>query len=540
MQVLVTTLVAVLVALGAPRTASAKTSLDTPIFVLESHVGARSAEIGRVMDTLRDLLEPYGFAARPAAIQRLAGQAMPRPGVLDPELTEASIAQHLRDGWAAFAAAQWEEASTKLTRALDEVHRNPALVVSDIGNLDHVFKAYVALAVTQRRLADVRGAARTMTEMIRVFPARAVARDEAWGRDGERLYSDVATRVREMARGRLSIVSGHPEAAIFVDGQLRGTGTAELADLVPGTYRVFLRPPGSIGRQYEVLVAANDDSYLDVDLNLDMSVWATDAWIGLQLANEEARAYEDKYALEVARRWMGQGTLAVLATGQYKGRPILVGARYRDGIELRRARIYLDDAGGPRALARFLVDGATGPGLEVLATAATAMPRERRRSWSPIPQIVLATGVLATAGSLAWYIAAPEDDHKVPRYTDWKLPAALACASSSMVMGAGLYLYLRESTSMEHLTAAALGLGVGALTAAPLLLIADRDAVTRPGVHVRERYRNTAPMGLFFGGTGLVLLGVAAWQIGREYGEGGAPIVAVERGGGVIGWSGRL
>jgi hypothetical protein len=539
MQVLIAILVAVLVALGASTAAAAEKIPEKipekPILVLESHVGARPVEVGRVMDALRELLEPRGFAARPASIQRLVGTSAPRPGVLDPELTEASIAQHLSDGWAAFVAARWEEAVTKLTQALREVHRNPALIVNDAGSPDRVFKAYVALAVSQQRRGDVRGAVRAMTEVIRIFPSRPVPPAEAWGRDGEKLHGDMTTRVRRRGPGRLSIASGQPGATIFVDDQMRGMGSVQLADLVPGLYRVFIRLPGSIGRQYEVVVAPNEESRLDVDLAFDMSAWVTDSWVGLQLASEEARAREGQHVIETARRWIGRGTVVVLSSGQHKGRSVLVGARYRDGLELRRARIYSDDAGGAGVLAQFLVDGTAGAGLEVLTVA----PRLGRRAWRYTSRVMLGAGALMTAGSFTWYLAAPDDDHKLPAYTEWKLPAVLAFSGSSLVMGVGLSLYLHESFEVHGMTATALGLGIASLLSGAVMYSADTEPYAGP-YYVRERYRNTGPLGIFLGCTGLVLTGAAVWYLGQEYLDAGAPVVAVERGGGLVGWTGRF
>jgi hypothetical protein len=539
MRVLVATVVAM--AFGVPEEVAADTSSAKPILVLESHVGVRPEKLGRVMDTLDDHLETYGFAARPATIQRLAGPGAPRPGILDPDLSAAKIAQHLNDGWAEFVAARWDQAVIKLTHALEEVHRNPALVVNDTSNLDLTFKAYIALAVCQQRRADAGGAARTMIEAIRIFRSRSVGRTEAWGREGEKLYSDLFRQVQAMGRGRLSIAGGDPEAAIFVEGQLRGMGNAKLAELVPGVYRVFIRLPGTMGRQYQVQVAPNDDAYLNIDPDIDTTLWVTDSWIGFQFTSEAARGREGKYAVEIARRWTGNGAVVVLVTGQDKGRPVLEGVRYRDGVEVRRARIYIDatDAGGSSKLAQFLADGTPGAGIAVLKTDATPAPIGARRRWRRTPQVVMGLGVLASAGSSVWYLVSSDDDHTRPTYDDWKTPAVEVFMGSAIVVGAGVYLYLRGSRSTGTATAAVLGTGIAALLSGAMMYATDEDQYSGSGWQ-RKYYRDTAAGGLIVCGAGIALVGVGVWLLRRDHQDASMPIVVVERDSRFLGWSGRF
>jgi len=530
-----------------PPGARADTTSTKPILVLESHVGPRPAELGRVMRTLDDLLEKHGFAARPATILRLAERDVPRPGILDADLTAAQIAQHLNDGWSKFVAAQWDEAIDTLTIALAEAHRNPSLVVNDTSNLDLTFKAYVALAVSQQRTADAGSAARTMIETIRMFPSRPVARSEAWGREGERLYRDLYRQVGAMGRGRLSIAAGSPDAAIFVDGQLRGMGAATLADLVPGAYRVFIRMPGAIGRQYETNVSPNDDTYLNVEAELDASLRVTDAWIGFQFTSEAARGKERKYAGELARRWTGRDAVVVLVTGWDKGRPIVEGVRYHEGIEVRRARIYADASetgGSSQQLVQFLTDGRSAAGIEILRTDATPAPAVVRRHWGRASKITLGTGAVVLAASSALYFASPGDDHLRPTYDDRKTPALGVFTGGSVVVGLGTYLYLREARSAGMIPAALVGAGAAAMLSGAMLYVADQDPYLGHGWQ-RPTYRETSTAGLIIGGAGIALAGAGIWLLGREHEQpvrspALQPIVSVQRGSGFIGWARRF
>lgn len=432
-------------------------------------------------------------------------------------------------------------AITKLTEGLREAQRNPALVVNNTTNLDLSFKAHVALAVSHQRKADAGSAARWMNEAIRIFPSRPVSRTEAWGREGEKLYLDLAKQVQPMGRGRLSIAAGHPEAAIFVEGQIRGLGNAQLADLVPGAYRVFIRLPGTVGRQYQVQVAPNDEAYLHADPDLDTLLWAQDAFVALQFTSDAARRSEGRHATEVSRRSMGSGEAGVLATGLDRGRPVLEGVRYRDGLEVRRARIYLDVPGaeGTGRLAQFLDDGAPGDGIEILKTDATLLPREPGRRGRRGALAVLGVGALALAGSSAWYLASPDDDHAGPDYADWKSPAVVAFMGGSIAVGAGVYLYLRRSRSAGTLPAAMLGAGVTLLLSGAMLYATDEDLYLGDGWQ-RPYYRDTAALGLITGGAGLTLTVAGIWSLRRARRDTSVPVVFMERDRGFVGWTGRL
>lgn len=544
MQVLVATVVAVLVVLGAPPEAAADRGTGRPILVLESHVAPRTAEVGRVMHVLDDLLEARGFVARPATLQRLAGPWVPRPGILDRALEATEIAQHLSEGWKAFVAGRWDDASTKLTRAIDEVHRNPGLVVRDTRNLDRTYKAYVALAISQQQRADHEGAARTMSEVIRIFPARPVTRAEAWGRDGERLYNNVLAQVQGRGRGQLSIDAGHSEAAIFVEGQHRGRSRVQLADLAPGLYRVYIKLPGLGGRQYQVQVVPNDDTHLKIDSELDASLSITDTWVGFQFVSEHARASDGKLAAEIARRWTESDTVAVLAAGEVRRRPVLEGARYHDGVEVRRARIYTDRASsdGPNQLARFLADGTPGTELEIVVAYRTEAPPTSRAPLmrgQHIPYVVLGIATIGALGSTVWYLANSPYTHEIRKYDDQQGPAAITFAGSSILVGTGVYLYLDVSETADVVTAALLGSGTAALLAGGMLLVADKASYWG-FKHVRPTYFNSAPMGLVAGSAGIALTGVGIWLFRQERRDAALPVVTVERGGGFLGWSGRF
>jgi len=487
-------------AVGAPTGVAAGVRLDHPILVLESYVGQRPANADAVMAPLLDELEQRGFATRPASILELAGGGAPRPGVLDRDTTAAEITQRGESGYEAYTRGRFAEAEAALKRAIERIHRNPALLVLDTSNLDATFKILVGLALSQARRGDTGGSVATMTELIRTFRHRPFTRDD-YGPDAEQFYRAVARQVQALGRGELSISVASDQAVIFVDGQIRGLGKAALVDLIPGVYRVFIQVPATPGRQYEVEVAAGRHTVLRVDWELDSALWLTDSWVGFVFATEAERARQAGFAGTLARRWGGGTPLAVVGMAQLWGKPAIRGQLVdATGRVVRGAAVLLgerteapsagagsDPAGGAGGTAKAPrgIDGADEPRLRALAR-------------------FLADGVPA-AGVHVLHDGGPAPGEGAP---DARGRGRLA---PPMLVGAG----------------------AAALVAGSVLYAIDQDPAGPSSV-----YRNTAPAGIAVGAVGLAAVSVGLWLWGAR--GGSSPMLAIGSSGGFIGWGGAL
>ncbi len=461
--------------------------LDHPILVLESYVGQRPADADAVMAPLLDELEQRGFATRPASILELAGGGVPRPGVLDADTTAAEITQRAESGYEAYTRGRFADAEAALTRAIERIHRNPALLVLDTNNLDATFKILVALALSQAKRGDTGGSVATMTELIRTFRHRAISRVD-YGPDAEQFYRAVAGQVQALGRGELSISVASDQAVIFVDGQIRGLGKAALVDLLPGVYRVFIQVPATPGRQYAVEVTAGHHTVLRVDWELDSLLWLTDGWVGFVFATEAERARQAGFAGTLARRWGGGTPLAVLGMTRLSGKPAITGHLYdATGRVVRGAGVVLGergeappvgggaepgDASRLRALARYLADGVPAAGVHVLHDGGPA-PGDGEPG--------------SDAGRAGGRLA----------------PRVLV------------------------------GAGAAALVAGSVLYAIDQDPAGPSSV-----YRNTAPAGIAVGAVGLAAVSVGLWLWGVR--GGSSPLLAIGSSGGFIGWGGAL
>jgi hypothetical protein len=172
-------------------TAQARSPKDR-IIVLHARVGSLSpAPVDDVTSLVNEQFEAEGFAAQPKTISSLLGGQLPRPGILDPGLTAAEIIHPVELGYDDWTQGLFAEAEKKLAPALSRIYRNPALLVADTKNLDVVFKALVALALSQAKLGKAAESAETMLELIRMFGSRPLSRAD-YGPPAEKLYRTIS------------------------------------------------------------------------------------------------------------------------------------------------------------------------------------------------------------------------------------------------------------------------------------------------------------------------------------------------------------
>jgi len=521
-----------LVAVSSPVVAAPAVK---PVIVLESHIGSRPAKLDQFLRQVDDMLETRGYAAFPASILRLAGNNIPRPGILDPDLTAAILAERHNDAFAKFKAAKWEDARKSLVEVRDLVRRNPALVANDIGTHDLMFRSMVALADCYKRLGDEKGAIEAMKDAIRVYSTRPVSRTDAWGPEGEALYLNATAELKGTARGRMTIAAGDPSAQIAIEGQQRGLGNLSLADLLPGVYRVFIRTsPQDPGRQYVVIVKPGEETFLNVDVKVDGLLLASEAYVGLVYPREGARTNDCAPASDLARRWTDSGAALVLATGEEKGRPVLFGIRCKDGIELRRATIYTDtlETNTPEKLVPFLDDFTADEKPQVQASATDSAP------WWPTA--VLGTSAAILLGSVVLYVASPADDHIQPTYDDKKTLAVEIYSGATVLASVGVYSWLTTSRHMSRRSAALYGAGAGLLLLGAMLIPTDQNEdVEPPGKQQRQFYRDTGLAGTIAVGVGVGCV-VGGYLFTRNGDPTGVPTMTAANGGLSFGWAGSF
>ena len=429
----------------APAVPASQPPEKRPIFVLEAHVGERPSAVSAILGPVLDELEQRGFVARPGSVVKQLGGRAPRPGILDGGKTAAEIAQQVESGFDAFTRGKYKDAAAALALAVHQIKRNPGLLVLDATNARATFHAFVGLALSQDKLGYTAESVETMTELLRTFSTQSVTRAE-YGPQAEQFYRSVQKQAQSQGRGRLAITAGNQHAMIFVNGELRGMGRAALADLIPGTYRVFIQVPGTAGRQYEAEVRAGESTKLDINWEIDSTLLVSNPWVGFVFSDEGERAQEASYAGALARRW-DSDTIVVVGTTRRGDQLSVIATLYRAaGGVVRRARVAPrgGDA-GLRALGRFIADGTPSDELDNITGAVAAPPTVEPEDKHGIRGAPLASklclgggAALVTAGIVAVII----DEDPIPDQRYYRDSATLGVAlglAGVASIGAGLW-----------------------------------------------------------------------------------------------------
>jgi hypothetical protein len=510
----------VLAALVAPGAAGAAPAAQ-PIIVLKARIGVPEGKDRDVLTPVIDeQFEAEGFAARPETIAQIVGGRMPRSGILDRGLTAAEIMHPIELGYDDWSKGLFADAVKKLLPAKARIFRNPGLLVTDTKNLDSTFKGLVALSLSQLRTGKPGEAAETMTELVRIFRVRPVSRTD-WGRPAEEYWRSISKPVLAGGTGQLYVTTGNDHAVVFVDGQIRGIGKAEVADLVPGNHHVLVQVPSTAGLQYGVEIRANENTNLDVKLDVDSALVSTDVWIGLVFATEAERNKEAVLAGELAQRWGSQGMIVVVGTMRMQGATVLIGTLYRAGGKLVRSAGTTLEGDMPaqvRRLAKYLADGTVGSGLRLISqdparpAPSLTVTADRPRS-SVIGKTVGGAGLVAISLGAVEYLRHAYDFRKPPNgEDDGRDPYVYTMLGGSLLLGGGMYLWLRESQSTTHLSAGLVGVGAASIVAGSVLYLTDQDESPTEPAFIRE----TATRGVVLGASGIALTGAGLWLIYRD------------------------
>jgi hypothetical protein len=465
-------------------------------------------------------------------------------------------------------------AAEQFRRAIVIAEGASAVLARDDSQRATVLRAYVGLAMASKRLGmklqrakDREGAARAfadaekwMAEGVRSFSG--MEPDRLRGMEAVQWWRDVRERQLTSPTGTLVVDPGDDGVSVFLQESYTGRGLTTRTGLPPGTYRVYTERAEVSGRVHTVEVRAGEVARLLLDWKFD-STLHTGSWVGFPYespiehrerrgmdAGRVASMLHERYAIVVGLSSRNDGQyafgLAVAPSGKVLlgGEVLLDDSPDTDAI-LRHFARALSMRGGSsrsipvRGIAPLDLGADPLPWIERHMAAASAGRGRGGARWRRISQAVIGLGVLAAAGSSAWYLASPDDDHTQPTYDDRKTPAVQVFTGSSIVVRADVYLYLRKSRSTGVAAAAALGTGIAASLSGAMLYATDEDSYAGSG-WVRPKYRETAAPGLIVGGAGIALTAIGLWLLRRDHQDTSIPIVFVERDRGFIGLSGQF
>jgi hypothetical protein len=414
------------------------------VFVVS--MGTPSDDAARLLEPLvTELAKDQQMYAAPAAIRARLGDLLPRSGVGDPGLKIGDLVARMDAGYKTFKAGKYSEASEQLQAALTLALRNTALLV-DQAHRDTLMNGLVALAMSRQRLKDPNGAAEAIRELARSFPNQEAVIRAAYGSEPASRYADAEKELDARGRGTLVVDVNDPTAVIYVDEWDHPQNATFEAQLLPGTYRVLVRMPGTDGRRYDALVEPNRTTHLSVDLKFDAAINVTDASAGLAFDSERDR---DRYALDYARRLAAMldagNRLVVLASlTTWHERRAIEAIMYRldTGAVVRRRVVPLDghdDAGKLRALAHALLNSDFTDPWVLAPTDRESQPRasQAERDSSPLLAGWVLTSVAITAAATGGVL--------LYKHSSSSTTPGYACLGAGVALGAvATFLFLHD------------------------------------------------------------------------------------------------
>lgn len=422
------------------------------VVVLESWVGERPADAGRLLAPIEAELTAAGHTAGVAALAPRVERALSLPGGL---MSPAELAEATRltdDGYARYLAGDFDPAAELCADAAARFQVSPATLAQDQARRDLELKALVCLALAHKRLGHAEEAARAMAEVVRSHADRDFNRT-LFGPEAHDLYRAVRAELGAQRPGALRVDVDDDSVVVFLNGRFEVVGDAYKPSLPPGRYRVYVQKGTVPGRMHVVDVAGGAEQRLAIDWELEAALRSGPGFVGLSYASAADRErLEAEHAAAVARA-LGASGVVVVGIREYEGRRSIVGAvlSVDSGRPARIGALAVEPAEpGPeliRALGRFLAGGEAVPGLIVPGTERPR-PRAARGPYRTWKWVATVTGVLALgAGVTLMALDESQYDDSGALRPDARDTVGLGIAVAAggvVVLGTGVVLWVLD------------------------------------------------------------------------------------------------
>lgn len=347
----------------AALVSAARTTRAEKAILLQSHSGTPPEDgqyfVDYLIRTFGDEAPSYGNELK-ALIEKQLSRAAGTP---EPP---KKMRLQVEEGRRQFIEGEFKEAIRLLEQVRGQLLAQVALVASDQGLRDAMYRALLFLAHAYLRDQQGQPATARVSEAIRSFPDRDLSLVR-FGPDLVAFYKKVRRDLDRQQRGSLTINTTPEGCLVFLNERYVGLSPARVVDLYPGMYRVYVQKPQKRGRIHMVNVDG-DDSRISIDFDLDR-VLTTDPYVGLKYGDVKTMIQSEvKHAASVARALDAPMAL-VLGFRQYQGRRTLQGTAISSdtGRVIRSGMVALEPAApSPRtlkALGQFLVAGKENSGI---------------------------------------------------------------------------------------------------------------------------------------------------------------------------------
>jgi hypothetical protein len=492
--------------------------------LFESYVGNRPAEANRIAPLIRSVFERRGFTVDPQVLTMLFREHAYRPGLVAPKfadtLKRASLAAE--DD---FSEEKYAKVAEDLGKLILSMRQNLLIFTREPKYRDLALRVLVYYALACDRQAQVLTLAGkpdeaakaerlrddTMTEVIRSFPSKTIT-SKGFGQDAEILFLQIREQLNKAGRGRLLISTSDPDAVIYLDEIVQGTAKVDIADLVPGIYRVLIQMPTGEARQYEAEVTAKQVARLTVDWGVDsLLVLVLEGWAGFKYPTEKEHAREAQLVHLLAQTHTNASVAATVTVVHAHGQLAVIGTSYdtRSGKLLASGRVELTGSPSNDTMLNHLVDCLMGEQVEGV------MPVRHPEYTPPPPEVEVSRPPPAPAPTTTSTVRTTVPDISRPAEAEHprELPKWLAAGGAVGALALGSYALYKDNTC---------------------------DGVSDENGICKYRYTRAAPIGYASVGTGLVLGALATYLFLRTTRKAPKVTVAPSHTGALIRWDGEF
>jgi hypothetical protein len=425
--------------------------------VLEAYDGARPSNATHLLSPLLDELTGRGFLVGPGRVGFAFEERQSRPGGAMEKPAMAQLTQLVDDGFREWQRGDFRAAIEKLTAALKQFRSSPAVVARERSLPIYVMRALVGYALAHRRLGHTEDAERAMSEVARSFSDAEFSR-ASYGPEAQQFYDEVKQSLVQRGRGSLVVEADDPGVVIFLNEHFEGTARLARSDLLPGSYRVFVRRGDVEGRVHVVDVEPNRETRLKVEWVFDSAFVSSPGWTGFAFSSAADKAkLEGPYAMRVARI-LGANGVVVIGFGQSGGRPAVVGSvlSMESGSPIRSASVAMaptePSASRLRALGRFLAGEEAEEGIHVLMPrTGDVVSRDETASRFGAWKWAAAGGAIAAIATGTWMLSldgkgidCPPGPGQCPYHYETTSGGIAISVGGALLGGIATWMFLRD------------------------------------------------------------------------------------------------
>ena len=469
---MVVLLAAGLLCAAAPHAVAAPAS--DPI-ILEARTGEQPADTAKLLAPVLAELSRSGFAG-PTAVGGRLDQSLSRSSRSLSDAEAAEAVRAIEHGYKEFLAGKFDAAIQEIERGLGVLRAAPASLIGKNDRRDAVMRGLLGLALANKRRGREAQATEAMKELVRSFPDREVSY-KAYGPEPREFFDAVRQDLSGDGKGSIAVDLDDDRTVVFVNERYAGTGDVAVADLYPGTYRLFLQQGNASGRIHEVVVEPGATTAVNLSWQLDAAL-RTDGGAALVFDDEAARRdLEARFAVRLARG-LGAPSVVVLGIRENRGRRSVVGAFYtadstrplrsgavavepvapgRDRLEAL-ARLLAGDDAAAALVATLSDDGAAAGASPVSGSPGANLGDDRGGGGRPLRTwkwITLGGGLVGIAGG-ATLIAlhkpepdlGPGDARSYSRNT--RTAGIITASAGAVLTGLGVYFFLRDRSDRRE------------------------------------------------------------------------------------------